>query len=427
MTNLVVHNRYAFRRRLTPALPAVTLTVVLLSCSGTRSDKPAALPAASDSSPMRGKAMPDTARVEGTAQVVTLTAAQIQKGGVTWAAATVGPIAATAVVPGMVVANEDRTARLGAASRGRVVSVAVRPGDHVTRGQLLVTLLSAEAGVAQTDVAKSEAELTSRRAQSAYARGARERAERLLVLKAIPRQDYERAVAEDELARGAAAQAAAEVRRARSAAAQLGADGAVAGEVRLRSPLTGVVLARTAVPGAVIDAGSALVTVTDPTSLWLQVQAPEQLTPLFHVGAELRFTVPAYAGETFSAQIDAIGAGLEPDTRTLTVRAVVGNRAARLKPEMLASVTVVSNETVSAIVLPEESVQLLEGKPSVFVVRADGHGGAAFTAREVETGARSGGNIAVRKGLRAGELVATHGAFTVKAQLQKDATKEMVM
>lgn len=364
---------------------------------------------------------------EGGASEITFTAAQVQHGKVRWEPVTMGTAAGSATVPGQVVPNEDRTARLGAPAGGRVVAVRVSPGDRVNRGQVLVTLVSPEAGSAQSDLSKATAAVASARAQAAYARSARDRAERLLALKAIPRQDYERAIADDALARATLAQAEAEVRRARSTATQLGADAPVTGEIAVRSPLTGVVLARTAVPGTVVEAGAPLVVVTDPASLWLTVNAPEAFAGLFHRGGELRFSVPAYPGETFSARVDAVGAGLDPATRTLPVRAVVTARGGTLKPEMLASVAVAGGPQMPAVLLPDDAVQLVDGKPTVFVATPDGNGGATFAARTVETGSRANGRVAVTRGLAAGDVVVTAGAFAVKAQLQKGSMPDMDM
>jgi cobalt-zinc-cadmium efflux system membrane fusion protein len=337
-----------------------------------------------------------------------------------------GAASGTATVPGEVTPNEDRTVRLGAPARGRVLTVSVRPGDRVTAGQTLVSLQSPEAGMAQSDVAKAEAEVASRRAELQYATAARARAERLLALKAIPRQDYERAVTDDEHARAALAQADAEVRRARGTAEQLGASGGASGEITLRAPAAGVVLTRSAVPGAVVDAGAPLVVVTDPASLWLTINAPEQLAGLFHRGGLLRFTVPAYPADTFKARIDAVGAGLEADTRTLTVRAIVEN-GGRLKPQMLANVDVEGVGRTLATFLPEDAVQLVQGTPYVFLARPDGKGGARFDLREVVLGSRGAGRVAVLRGLAAGDIVVTAGAFAVKAALQKGTMPKMEM
>jgi len=349
----------------------------------------------------------------GTPTDVTLTAAQIAHGGVHWEPVAASTVAPVGTVPGQVIPNEDRTARLGATVRGRVIAVRVRPGDRVSAGRVLVTLQSPEAGMAQSDVEKA-------RAQASYARSARERAERLLSLKAIPQQDYDRAIADDELA-------SAELRRARSVAEQIGAAASATGEIAIRSPLNGVVLARTAVPGAVIEAGTPLIVVTDPSTLWLSIDAPENLASLFRIGTQLRFTVPAYPADTFSARIDAVGAGLDPSTRTLPIRGVIRNHGDRLKPEMLASVSAQGGGVMSAPSVPEDAVQVLDGKSVVFMAHPDSMGGAHFVPRKVQLGPRSGGRIAITQGLAAGDLVVTRGALAVKAQIKKGAMPEMEM
>lgn len=356
-----------------------------------------------------------------------LTAAQIRHGQVRWAPVEMGTAGASSSVPGQVVPNEDRTARLGAPASGRVVAVRVSPGDRVTTGQVLVTLHSSEAGTAQADLTKAEAEVASRRAQATYARSARDRAERLLTLKAIPRQDYERAVADDELARSAVAQSEAEVRRARSTAAILGAASSAGGHSTLRSPFVGVVLARMAVPGTVVETGTPLVVVTEPSKLWLTISAPEAMTGLFRAGGRLRFVVPAYPADTFAARVEAVGAGLDPATRTLPVRASVDNRAGRLKPEMLATVLVEGPAQGRAVMVPADAVQTIEGWTTVFVAEPDGKGGARFIGRAVRVGPRTGNRVAVTAGLSAGDLAVVEGAFAVKAELEKDNMPEMEM
>jgi len=392
--------------------------LVLTACSrgsAKRADSAAADTGMAD---MAGMDMPAEVR---------FTAAQVTHGGVHWEPVVLGTVASSAILPGQVVPNEDRTARLGATVPGRVLAVRVGPGDRVRKGDVLVTLQSPAAGLAQADVAKAVAELSSRRAQAAYARSARDRAERLLTLKAIPRQDYDRAVADDELAAAAFAQAEAELRRAQNTAEQIGADASASGEIGVRSPLNGVVLARTAAPGTVIDAGAPLVIVTDPSGFWLSVDAPEKLASLFRIGGRLRFTVPAYPADTFSAQIQSVGAGLDPSTRTLPVRGVIVNRDGRLKPEMLASVMVDGGAPASSALVPEDAVQLLDGKSVVFVAHPAGDGGVLFMAHDVELGSRSGGRVAVVRGLAEGDLIVTRGALAVKAQIKKGSMPEMVM
>lgn len=357
---------------------------------------------------------------------LTVTASQIAHGKILWGQVTMGLAGSTAAIPGQVTTDEDRTARIGAPARGRIVTVRVNQGDRVRTGQTLVVIQSPDAGTAQSDVAKATAMVASRRAQAQYAKGARERAERLLALKAIPKQDYDRAIADDELAQSELHEAEAELSRARTAAAQMGADEATNGEIQIRAPFDGTVLTRSAVPGTFIEAGSPLLVVTDPSRLWLTVNAPEQYAGLFRLGSAVEFVVPAYP-DTFSARITAVGAGLDPDTRTLGVRASLDSRGNRLKPGMLATAIVGGGSSGTAVMVPEGAVQTIDGKPTVFVVHPDGKGGARIERRDVEIGARANGRVAVLRGLTTADQIVTEGAFTVKSAFLKGGMPKMEM
>jgi len=376
---------------------------------------------------MPGMAMPGDSAKGKLPPTVTMTPAQIEHGGVKWGPVSVGATGSmAATVPGEITPNEDRTTRLGAPARGRIVSVAVRAGDVISEGQTLVTLQSPDAGMAQSDVAKAVAEVSSRRAESQYASSARARAERLLALKAIPRQDYDRAVSDDEHARAALAQAEAESARAKATARQLSADANANGEIIIRSPNRGVVLARAAVPGTVVEAGAPLVVVTDASSLWLAINAPEAMSTLFHRGDRLRFVVSALPADTFRARVTGVGAGLDPETRTLGVRADV-ERDARLKPQMLATVLVAGPRMGQQAMVPDDAVQLLQGKSFVFVVHSTDKGETKFERREVTAGARAGGTVVIQSGVKAGDIIVIAGAFAVKTAFEKSIMPKMEM
>jgi cobalt-zinc-cadmium efflux system membrane fusion protein len=419
-------NRLIARNRLTAASVVTALVLAGIGCSRKTDQTKEAV---SDSmSAMKGMTIDTGARSTGPdTNSITFTAAQIEHGMIQWAPAALGQSSTSAVIPGTIIPNENRTARLSAPAEGRVITVRVQPGDRVGRGQVLVTLLGPGAGSAQSDVSKAASQVVAMRAQAGYARAARDRAERLLALKAIPRQDYERAIADDESAQASLSQALAEQKRAIGSAEQLGAGASATGEMVLRSPLSGVVLTRDAQPGAVVSAGTQLISVTDPTSLWLQVNAPEKLASLFRVGGILHFAVPAYPTDKFDARVTAVGAALDSNTRTLLVRAMVLNGNQKLKPEMLATVSVEGEGASTVPVVPDGAIQLLDGKPAVFIAKPNAAGGATFVRRFVEVGSRTGSKVAVSRGLAAGELVVTVGAFSVKAELQKRSMPPMEM
>src|SRR5258705_6084394 len=70
--------------------------------------------------------------------VVTLSAEQIRHGAIRWAVVQPVTQASTVEVPGQLVPDDDRTARLGAPARGRVITIHVNAGDPVSAGQILV-------------------------------------------------------------------------------------------------------------------------------------------------------------------------------------------------------------------------------------------------------------------------------------------------
>ena len=88
---------------------------------------------------------------------------------------------------------------------------------------------------------------------------------------------------------------------------------------------------------------------------------------------------------------------------------------------MLATVEVLTSNhppsqggTTGAVVLPADAVQLVRGIPTVFLAAPDGKGGAQFTGRRVDTGARMGNRVMVLRGIRLGERVVIQGAFAVE-------------
>jgi cobalt-zinc-cadmium efflux system membrane fusion protein len=349
---------------------------------------------------------------------LTMTRDQIQRGGIQWQPVRATTMSEAIEIPGQLAPNEDRTARLGAPARARVITMHVRIGDRVSRGQPLVTLQSEQASAARAEYAKAVAEQNAHETAARYARTALERAERLLELKAVSRQDVERARVENDEAESARVQAQAEVERARDTLTHLGVSEQT-GEMVVRAPIAGIVLNREAVPGSVVDAGASLVAVTDLTTLWLDIAATERVAPLLQRGAQVRFTVPELLPQTFDATIENVGAALDPATRTLPVHAVVRNPTSRLRPAMFATVTLTVGQPRTGVMIPDSALQLLDERPVVFVAQTNGTGGARFERRDVEVGARTGAEIQIVRGLSAGDVVVTEGAFAVKSEFAR--------
>lgn len=348
---------------------------------------------------------------------VTFSAEEIQHGGVKWSRGEELTMALSVEVPGRLQPDENRTVRVSAPAPGRLLAVRVNVGDTVTRGQVLATIQSEAASTARADSAKAASELRSRQTAATYARVSRERAERLLELKAGSRQDLERARTEDEVAQGAVEQAKAELQRTQEELGRLNVD--ARGEMALRSTIAGVVLTRDAVPGSVVEPGAPLLTITDPSTLWLQIAATEAVASALRPATLLHFSVPAFPDESFEARVQNIGGALDPETRTLPVRAIVSNARGRLRPEMFATVLLEQGTARKGVAVPDAAVQLLDERPVVFVAHPGNTGGARFERRDVEIGAKQRGKTQIVRGLSPGDTVVTDGAFAVKSQFSR--------
>ena len=306
----------------------------------------------------RGSAPPEDsdAPPAATPTELTLSAEQIGHGGVKWTPAALSTATETVELPGGLKVDEDRTARISAPSRGRLLAIRANVGDRVARGQVLAVLQSEDASAARANHAKATADLGHQQAALEYARTARARAERLLALKAVSPQDVERARTDEKAAAAALAQAQADIERASTALALLDVD-PTTGQILLKSALSGVVLSRDATAGAVVDAGATILVVTNPDSLWLQVAVPEPIAGTITPGAKIRFTVPAFPAETFDARVHSLATAVDPTTRSVPVRAVIANRQRRLRPEMLATVRMDTGVPQTGVAVPNDAIQ----------------------------------------------------------------------
>ena len=123
--------------------------------------------------------------------------------------------------------------------------------------------------------------------------------------------------------------------------------------------------------------------------------------------------MPAYPEEAFRGTITYIGDFLDPDTRTITVRTEVPNPEMKLKPGMLADLTIQLNHNGAALAVPEAAVLDDKGGALVFVQTGEG----VFEARQLTFGVAEGGWIEVIQGLELGERVVIRGNFQLKSKL----------
>lgn len=190
--------------------------------------------------------------------------------------------------------------------------------------------------------------------------------------------------------------------------------------VSLRSPLTGIVTARTVGTGAGIQSGTSLFTISNISTLWVIANVPENQMPSLHIGTPAEIRVAAFGKGVINGRVSYIDPQLNEETRTGRVRVEVDNAGERLKAGMFVEVGFQAGTgaaTGEELVVPLTAVHKIGERTVVFIPK-DGEAGA-FEVRELEIGSAMEGYHRVISGLKLGEKVVTKGSFTLKTQMQK--------
>lgn len=314
-------------------------------------------------------------------------------------------------VTGKIAANPDRTVVVAPRTPGRVAGIRAQLGDTVEAGATLALVDSVEAAEALADLAQSESALAL--AEADYER------EKLLVEGKIgARKDFLRAGAALEQAR-------VQRDRTRDKLRLLGVTDAMLADAQkqpgqrlltpLLAPFRGTVIERQVSEGQLIDAATVPFRLADLSTVWALLDVPETDIAAVRIGQAAAIEAGRDGKVLHTGRVVHISDLVEEQTRTVKVRVEVPNRERHFKPGMFITGQIASPQPGPPVLMvPKDAVVLLDEGPVVFVVVDD-----VAKARPVEVGPEVGGWIPVRKGLTAGEPVATAGTFALKAQILK--------
>jgi len=293
----------------------------------------------------------------------------------------------------------------------RIAEIHAVAGDWVKAGQKLVTLQSEAVGTARGEFFKAQADRE-------LARQNLERERALFDRGAGAQKNVLSAEAQFKVAEAMLEAAEKKLHILGFTEAQLKAmreQHEVMPLISLESPIAGKIVESKAVLGAMVDQSVEILTLMDPSVLWVEAEVYERDIARVRIGQDAEVSVPAYPGEVFKGRISFIGDVLREETRTITVRTEVRNADSRLKPGMFADVALSVSEEAKALAVPSEAVLDDAGESIVFVA-SDG----VYAPRVVKVGLRDDGWVQILEGLRDGELVVTAGSFQLKSKLLED-------
>lgn len=367
------------------AFAPVTLALALAGCGGSQPEE---------------KAGEEHGEKEAHADegAVSLSPQQIAEAGIAIVRPTIGGEAGAIEISGTIEGDPQGVQVVSAAIGGRVVSLTRNLGQPVGRGDAMAILESREA-------ASLKAEVEAARARAALAQTNLRREQRLFAERVSPEQDL-------VAARTAATEASVALRLAQQQLAATGGGGGALNRIAVRAPISGQVIARSAILGQTVAADAELFRVANLSQVSIAMSLLPADAGRVRPGAGVTVTA---TGRRQEARVTFVSPVLDETTRLVPVIARLTNSGGiwRVGETVNASI-IVPESGDRTVAVPSTSVQMIEDRPHVFVRTPTG-----FKAVSVTLGRTNGGQVTVLSGLTGSEQIASTNSFTLKAELGK--------
>jgi membrane fusion protein (multidrug efflux system) len=279
-------------------------------------------------------------------------------------------------VAGTVKAIED--ASISAEEGGVVKEWKVTKGQRVSRGSILVLL--------KDDVVKASVDAAD--AQYRLAALNLEKQQKVFEEKGISELQFKTLVYMRD-----AAKANADLMKARWE------------HTRITSPIDGIVDNTIPNVGELAAPGIPLARVVNTSAIKLQAEIPEHYAGDRLLGARLAATFDALPGDTVRGRLSFVSSTVASANRSILVEARIPNPAGKLRPDMIATVTIFRDANPKALLISENIVQLVDRDRQIVYVENAGKA----EERRVSLGGRQGSLVEIREGLRAGDRLIVAG------------------
>ncbi|MFA5627911.1 MAG: efflux RND transporter periplasmic adaptor subunit [Thiohalomonadaceae bacterium] len=277
----------------------------------------------------------------------------------------------------------DVTTEIG----GIISSIRFESGQTVKAGDVLLQL-EASVDKAALDGAKAERRLSEVQL---------ERAMDLIKRKAISTSDYDSAKASFDAAQANMAEKAAKL-----------------AQKTIRAPFAGSLGIRDINLGEYLSPGSRIVNLQALNPIYVDYALPERYLRELAVDQTVEVQIAAYPEQVFKGKIEAIESGIDRNTRSISLRAILDNSAGLLRPGMFADVSTVLPEADVVVTVPRTAISFSTYGDFLYVIEK-GEGDVLIAKRrQVETGRTQQGRVIVTKGLKPGEQVVRTGLVKLR-------------
>ena len=298
------------------------------------------------------------------------------------------------------------TYKIGPTYAGRVKRLDAHVGDRVKTGQVLGEMepvdLDDRVRSQESTFKRAEATLREAEARQSFAQTQARRYEQLFAARATSEEIVTTKRQELQIADAAQSAAREELARARSDQWALVAQRA---NLRLIAPVSGLVAARNADPGTTVVAGQSVVEVIDPASLWINARFDQLRVSVLSAGLAVQIVLRSQDGRRFGGRVLRVEPIADAVTEEILAKVTFDALPKRLPPVgELAEVTVTLSALPALPVVPNASVQRVDGRLGVWLIEDDK---PRFVP--VKVGATDlDGLVQIISGLKAGQRVVVY-------------------
>lgn len=196
--------------------------------------------------------------------------------------------------------------------------------------------------------------------------------------------------------------------------------------IPITAPQDGVIVEMDVVAGEVVRPEHSLLTLANLNPMWLTLHVKQEDVERLSLGQKVKFR-PDGGRRDVEGRLSFISPAVDEETRTIKVRAVLDNQSLSLKANCFGTGWIVLREEPKAITVPVDALQS-DGDCQVIFVRDKNFlkkdSFKVFHARQVRVGARNDTHVELLVGVLPGEVVATKGSASLRAELLKSAFGE---
>ncbi|MBZ0109344.1 MAG: efflux RND transporter periplasmic adaptor subunit [Candidatus Scalindua rubra] len=333
------------------------------------------------------------------------------KAGVIATAPDEGEPAATHSVLCQVTYNMNYLARITPLTSGVIRRVLVNVGAYVSKGDVLVEIVSSEIAGAKVDYLTAIANQTLKELVYNREKG-------LFEKKICSQHEYQQALTEYQVATNTTNTSRQQLLNYGLTEAELQEiidTRSSSSTIPLRSPFSGTIIERNAVIGEAVGRGDTLFSLADLSTMWLELSIPEYMLSSFKVGDTVEASFDSFPGTRLRGDLIWVASHIEEESRMLKARAMVKNPEFLLKHRMFGQVSLLSEQFNKVLYVPVESIQRFNNRSFLFVKLSDD----LYEIRSIVPGSRNGDKIEILDGVSIHEKVVVEGSFTLKSEFLK--------